>query len=103
MLQPIRRSPQTHLVLELLLRAPSTWRYGYDISLETQLKSGTLYPVLQRLHERGWLETRWDTAEPGRPPRHMYRLTAEGRKAAHNELSVERRLPLRPHLAAEGE
>lgn len=74
----LRLSPQTILVLAQFLLAPADWKYGYDISRETGLKSGTLYPILMRLADRGLLETQWEQAEPGRPPRHMYRLTAEG-------------------------
>lgn len=61
----------------------AAWRHGYDLSRETGLKSGTLYPLLMRFAERGWVEARWAEAEtPGRPPRHLYRLTAEGQRIA---------------------
>jgi DNA-binding PadR family transcriptional regulator len=76
-------SPQTLRVLRLLLAEPATWHYGYEISQRTGLKSGTLYPILIRLADQGWLETRW--AEPqrqGRPARHTYRLTPVGARAA---------------------
>ena len=76
-------SPQTLRVLLLLLEEPTAWHYGYEISQRTGLLSGTLYPILIRLADQGWLETRW--AEPerlGRPARHTYRLTAEGARAA---------------------
>ena len=76
-------SPQTLLVLSLLCADPLTWHYGYDLSRRTGLRSGTLYPILARLHELGWLETRWTPADrPGRPPRHTYRLTDSGASAA---------------------
>jgi DNA-binding PadR family transcriptional regulator len=76
-------SPQTLLVLEALLEAPAAWHYGYALSRRTGLRSGTLYPLLMRLAEQGWLETRWIEPErPGRPPRHTYRLTTEGARAA---------------------
>jgi DNA-binding PadR family transcriptional regulator len=72
-------SRQTRAVLEALLRAASDWRYGYDLSKETGLKSGTLYPILMRLEAQGWLEARWEDAQgSGRPPRHLYRLTTKG-------------------------
>ncbi len=74
----IRLSPQTLLVLEAFLLRPGAWRYGYDLSRDTGLKSGTLYLILMRLAEPGLLETRWEAADPGRPPRHMYRLTHKG-------------------------
>ena len=59
------------------------WRHGYDLSKETGLSSGTLYPLLMRFAERGWVEARWaEPAAPGRPPRHLYRLTPEGQRIA---------------------
>jgi DNA-binding PadR family transcriptional regulator len=81
-------SPQTLLVLEALLEAPAAWHYGYALSQRTSLRSGTLYPLLMRLAEQGWLETRWTEPErPGRPPRHTYRLTTEGARAAAAQLA----------------
>ena len=74
----IRLSPQTRTLLETLLEGPKDWHYGYDLSRATGLKSGTLYPILIRLADRKWLETRWEAAEPGKPPRHLYRLTPDG-------------------------
>jgi DNA-binding PadR family transcriptional regulator len=63
-----------------MLREPLRWRHGYDLSQQTGLKSGTLYPILMRLSDQGLLESKWQEPEhPGRPPRHAYRLTSEGR------------------------
>jgi len=81
-IQRLRLSRQTIQVLDAFLEAPSDWRYGYDISRDTGLKSGTLYPILIRLAEHKLLETSWETTEAGKPPRHMYRLTREGVRAA---------------------
>jgi DNA-binding PadR family transcriptional regulator len=78
----IRLSPQTMLILDAFLVEPSEWKYGYDLSRATGLKSGTLYPILMRLAENKLLETSWEAGEPGRPPRHMYRFTAEGMQFA---------------------
>ena len=78
----LRRSPQTVQLLAELLTSPQEWRYGYDLSRNTGLKSGTLYPILMRLAERGLLETSWETVEAGRPPRHLYKLTGEGLRCA---------------------
>ncbi len=75
---PLRSSRQTHLVLAVFLDAPAAWRYGYDISRTTGLQSGTLYPILMRMADRKLLETSWEANDSGRPPRHMYRLTARG-------------------------
>jgi PadR family transcriptional regulator len=97
----IRISPQTLRVLEAFVEEPAVWRYGYDLSKETRLKSGTLYPVLMRLAERRLLETRWEAAEPGRPPRHMYRLTTRGAEFARAKLREARpkRATARPALS----
>ena len=79
----IRLSTQTKSVVSAFLERASLWRYGYDLSRETDLKAGTLYPILMRLSDGGWLEARWEEpSSPGRPPRHMYRLTQDGRSWA---------------------
>jgi hypothetical protein len=52
-------SPQTIQVLDAFLQAPRAWRYGYDVSRDTGIKSGTLYPILMRLADVKLLETRW--------------------------------------------
>jgi PadR family transcriptional regulator PadR len=76
-------SPQTLRVLRLLLEEPTAWHYGYEISQRTRLSSGTLYPILIRLADQGWLETRWvEPQRQGRPARHTYRLTQVGPRAA---------------------
>ena len=53
-----RRSAQTGSVLVALGATPASWRHGYDIARQTGLKSGTLYPILIRLAERGRIDTR---------------------------------------------
>lgn len=84
----LRLSRQTLLVLDALLAQPQDWMYGYDLSRNIGLKSGTLYPILMRLAERKLLETRWESAEPGKPPRHMYRFTAAGLRFARENAPV---------------
>ena len=77
-------SPQAHAVFAALLCQPQAWRYGYDLCNETGLKSGTLYPLLMRLADQGLLEAEWrPSAQPGRPPRHAYRLTSQGLSRAN--------------------
>ncbi|TMC02946.1 MAG: PadR family transcriptional regulator [Chloroflexi bacterium] len=96
-------SPQTLLVLAALLEAPDAWHYGYDLSRRLGLRSGTLYPILVRLAERGCLETRWVEAErPGRPPRHTYRLTADGRALARSRLAAAEPARARPSREVSG-
>lgn len=63
-------------------------RFGYEIMEETGLTSGSVYPILHRLEEAGWLSS---GAEPspiqGKPPRRCYRFTELGRAEAAKVLS----------------
>ena len=78
-----RPSSQTLTVLRALMADPLTWRYGYELGVEVGLRSGSLYPILVRLSDRELLESAWEAGAPkGRPPRHLYRLTAAGREYA---------------------
>ena len=87
----LRFSRQTLAILQALLARPSQWHHGYALSLQTSIPSGTLYPILMRLDKSGWLETRWEDAPtPGRPPRHLYRLSGNGREWAREELRAAR-------------
>lgn len=80
-------SRQTLSVLEALIARPQVWRHGYDLLQETQLKSGTLYPLLMRLADDGLLESEWRSpVPPARAPRHAYRLTPSGRAFAQSML-----------------
>jgi PadR family transcriptional regulator, regulatory protein PadR len=72
-------SPQALAVVAVLAGADD-WRHGYDLMSQAGVKSGTLYPLLMRLESQGLLEARWvESPRAGRPPRHVYRLTVEGR------------------------
>jgi len=61
-------------------------RYGFDISrtlsgFEGLLTTeGTIYPLLARLRQEGYVETTWHESSQG-PPRRYYRLTDAGRAA----------------------
>jgi len=80
-------------VFSEFLASPQDWKYGYDISRDAGLKSGTLYPILIRLAEHKLLATRWETPEPGKPPRHMYKLTATGLRYAREQAVSDSKLP----------
>jgi len=86
MAKAVRMSTQTLRLLEELLVRPTEWRYGYDLSRGTALKSGTLYPLLMRLARHHLLEAQWRVMENGTPPRHMYRLTPAGLRFAQERL-----------------
>jgi DNA-binding PadR family transcriptional regulator len=77
-------SPQTRALLMALLRQPQAWQYGYELSKQTGLKSGTLYPLLMRLSDQLLLQSKWlEPERPGKPPRHAYKLTPNGLARAH--------------------
>jgi PadR family transcriptional regulator, regulatory protein PadR len=81
--RPTNVSAQTLRVLAQLLKQRNGWHYGYALARQTGLPSGTLYPILIRLAQQGWLETKWTEPDrPGVPPRHTYRLTNAGARAA---------------------
>jgi PadR family transcriptional regulator PadR len=68
-------------VLAVLLNEPDGEHYGLRLMQQTGVASGTLYPVLVRLQDAGWLTARWEDEDPveaGRPVRRYYQLTAEG-------------------------
>ena len=106
-------SAQTLSVLASLEADPAAWRHGYLLATQTGLRSGTLYPILIRLAERGLVEACWEDGQPaGRPRRHLYRLSSEGLAAARAALAEQaplkqpRTAPARPasrrRIAGEG-
>ena len=99
MVRARRPSAQTMLVLEALAGDPGAWRYGYELGQQVGLKAGSLYPILIRLRDRGLLEASWEDAPPpGRPPRHLYRLTEEGMRLAASAAAAPIRPAARPRL-----
>jgi PadR family transcriptional regulator, regulatory protein PadR len=84
--EPLQRiTKPTRWVLEAFLQASTEEHYGLDIAAATALKSGSLYPILGRLEDNGWLTSRWEDIDPateGRPRRRYYRLTPDGHTMA---------------------
>lgn len=67
--------------LSAFMDHPTQELYGLQVASLTGLKSGTLYPLLDRLEREGWLISRWEQVDPqqmGRPPRRFYGLTPSG-------------------------
>lgn len=80
-----RLTTQTLKVLASLMSRTQDEISGAEIARSTKLASGTLYPILFRLEEAGWVESRWETEDPhelGRPRRRLYRVTGVGMRAA---------------------
>jgi DNA-binding PadR family transcriptional regulator len=87
-----RLSAQTLKVLASVMSASQEGLSGAQIGRDSRLASGTLYPILLRLEQAKWLESRWEDGDPsilGRPRRRFYKVTALGArkaKAVHQEL-----------------
>ncbi|MDO8704893.1 MAG: helix-turn-helix transcriptional regulator [Sulfuricaulis sp.] len=63
---------------------------GSDARKLVNLQSGTLYPILLRFEEAGWLKSYWESVNPstaGRPRKRFYELTATGARKASEILS----------------
>jgi len=56
-----------------------------------QVEHGSLYPALHRLERRGWLTSKWESAD-GKRELKYYRLSAAGRKQLAVEESKWKRL-----------
>ena len=78
---------KTHSLVQVamaLMADPGGRHWGYDLSKRSGVRSGVLYPTLQRMLDEGWVRDGWE--EPGgvrakRPPRRYYELTDEGKAA----------------------
>jgi PadR family transcriptional regulator, regulatory protein PadR len=84
------------LVLQTLLIAPA---HGYTIArlIERrsdaflQVEQGSLYPALNRLEDRGWVDSYWAVSENNRRARY-YTLTPKGRRQLLQETERWQRL-----------
>jgi PadR family transcriptional regulator PadR len=85
-----RLTTQTAAVLEALIKHPDS--SGADIVRMTGLKTGTLYPILMRLEDAGWLHSEWEEGEPqllGRPRRRFYSVTGVGLSCARRQAQTQ--------------
>jgi PadR family transcriptional regulator, regulatory protein PadR len=80
----LKRGSAELLILSLLDARP---RHGYELSKLIHARSegrltfhiDSLYPLLYRLEERGWIKGTW-VEKPAERRRRFYRVTAEGRR-----------------------
>ncbi|MFJ5890307.1 PadR family transcriptional regulator [Streptomyces californicus] len=79
-----RMTMPTRAVLAAFMARPADEHYGLEVSEAAGLAPGSIYPILIRLEQCGWLESRWediDTRAEGRPARRYYRLSEKGADA----------------------
>jgi PadR family transcriptional regulator, regulatory protein PadR len=95
-------TPALLSIAEVLLQQPGERHWGYDLSRQTQVKSGSLYPILRRMLAAGWLSDGWEDPMlvQGRPPRRFYVLTTPGYHALHD--AVRASSPPDPAAGARG-
>jgi len=95
-------------VLKVFLEDPDQPRYGFELMKITEIKSGSLYPMLARLEEAGWLTRGKEDIDPraaGRPARTNYTITGAAVTAARIQLaalSEQFRPPLPGRVRTEG-
>lgn len=95
-----RLSIHTLRVLKALLAcSDDEWLSGSDLWRSLRIETGTLYPILSRLEEAGWLSSEWENEnlspeerakfykEVRRPRMRFYWLTPTGREQAKKSLS----------------
>ena len=86
----IRKTSSTVGVLRMFADKYPEALAGADIINSTHIFSGTLYPILERLEQAGWLLSEWETVSPAevrRPRRKYYSLTGTGRVEAAKALA----------------
>jgi PadR family transcriptional regulator PadR len=80
----------------LALMADANGRHwGYELSKHSGVRSGVMYPLLQRMLDEGWLDDGWEeqvqAGKAKRPPRRYYELTDEGKIALGALIAEARR------------
>lgn len=77
-------SAKERLILELLLKNPVKEKYGLEIVADSQnrLKRGTVYVTLDRMEDKGYVESRQEQPRPDASglPRRLYRVTLYGQR-----------------------
>ena len=81
----MRRTYALLQVALVLMSDPTAQHWGYELSKQSGVRSGVMYPILSRMLDEGWLTDGWEPhAEidgAKRPPRRYYELTAAGTAA----------------------
>ncbi|GAA3441330.1 PadR family transcriptional regulator [Planomonospora venezuelensis] len=82
---------QVQAILRVFLSDPAQRRYGLELCEATELPSGTVYPVLARLEQIGWLNSHWEEpdthVDAGRPRRRYYTITPDGTEKSRDAIT----------------
>jgi len=81
-------------VLEILLGGGEEL-YGLRIAKAASRPTGSVFPILARLEQLGWVISEWESGDPGArgPRRRFYRLTGLGLAGARELVSQRRPSP----------
>lgn len=82
-LQQLKKGVLELLVLELLCRKSA---YGYELLIALRerseglftMKEGTLYPILYRLEDEGFIRATWSQGDGRTMPKKIYEATSRG-------------------------
>jgi PadR family transcriptional regulator, regulatory protein PadR len=89
-----RMTLATLQVLSILVDDVRAKHYGLELSKRAGFKPGTIYPILARLEEAGWVTSAWEDIDPaieGRPLRRYYQLSLDGAERARRALTDAQR------------
>jgi len=90
----LRGSIDLLILKSLALQPMHGWGIGLRIEQISRgrldVNQGSLYPALQRLEHRGWIESEWQNTENNRRARY-YSLTKAGHKALGEEVDKWKR------------
>ncbi len=90
----IRGTLDLLILRTLMIESMHGWGIAQRIQQRSQdalsVGQGSLYPALQRLEQRGWIDSEWQRTDENRRAKY-YRLTAAGRRALGEEIEGWRR------------
>ena len=77
--------------------------WGLQVIRSTSRGPGTVYPILERLEQQGWLESDWEAPSDRRGPRRrLYRLSADGAESVHRAVQDVEQANRRPTSGLNG-
>ena len=108
--EQLEPTPKMAAVIKVFLEDPQQPRYGFELMRRTGQPSGTLYPILAKLEQAGWLIGGKEDIDPhveGRPPRRNYLIVGAAIAAARTQLAALSEqyrppAPILPRLAPDG-
>jgi PadR family transcriptional regulator, regulatory protein PadR len=88
----MRRTEALVKVAIVMMSDPHGQYWGYDLTRQARVLSGSLYPILRQMLDDGLLTDDWEdpATVSDRPPRRYYELTDKGRAVLGATLAAGR-------------